>query len=95
MESDQQKFLRLVKELETLKETSAKVSEELEVLMKNLGVGSMFQDPNDGLVYKVIKPKGQFTYFQDIDYVRTAKTGEDRGSLSKKEAEGAGFVLKK
>jgi hypothetical protein len=42
----------------------------------------------------VVKPKGTFTYFKDLDYVRTAQEGERAGTLSKKEAESLGFALK-
>ena len=95
MESQQEKFLRLVKELEALKEQTVNISSELEAVMKDLGVGYTLQDPTDQLVYKVSKPKGKFVYYADVEYLRTAKPGEDRGSLSQKEAKAAGFVLRK
>lgn len=90
------KFLEAAKKYEQLQEEVSKVREELVASMTELGIGAYVQDPETGLVYKVTKPGGTFVYYKDIDYVRTAKASERAGTLSKKEAEEAGFtVLKK
>lgn len=95
MTDKQAKFIQVAKYAEELKEKTDEVRTELEGLMKELGVDSYVQDPDTGTVYKIVKPSGTFIYYRDINYVRTALVGERAGTLSKKEAEEAGFVLKK
>lgn len=91
----QQKFLEISKRLEVLKEESKALYPTLDDLMKEIGVGTMFQDPETGLVYKIEVPTGTFVQYNTISYVRTKKAGETKGSLAKTEAEAAGFVLSK
>ena len=96
MTDAQKRFFELTTQSERLSEERKKVAEELEAVMKELGVDSYHQDPSTGLVYKVIKPAGTFISFREIDYKRTALPGEKGGTvLSKKEAEENGFVLTK
>ena len=92
---DAKTFIELTKEVEELEKKLIEARNRLDLGMKELGVGFMCQDPFSFTVFKISKPKGKFVYFADIEYLRTAHPGEDRGSLSKKEAESAGFVLKK
>lgn len=91
----QAKFLETVKYYEELKVKMDEVRTELNTLMVELGTGTTFQDPLTLAVYRVVKPNGTFVYYKDLDYVRTALEGERAGTLSKKEAESLGFVLKK
>lgn len=92
----QEKFIKSVKELEKSYETYQKQREELEAIMKEIGVDQYIQDPETLVVYKTIVPNGTFVSFRPIDYKRTALPGERGGTvLSKKEAEEAGFVLSK
>lgn len=94
--SKEQTFLENAKKYEELQEQLTQVREALNASMSDLGLGTYVQDANSGLVYKIVKPTGTFMYYRDIDFVRTAKTTERAGTLSKKEAEEAGFtVLKK
>lgn len=95
MENENQKrFFELAERLEQLDEERRKFSEELDAVMKNLGVDTYHQDPSNGLVYKIEKPKGRFVYYKELDYKRTAKPGERGGTvLSKKEAEEQGFTV--
>lgn len=95
MTTMQGKFLELAKKSEELSEELGKVREELTTTMLELGLDSYVQDPETLLTYKIVKPNGTFMYYRDVDYKRTAKEGERAGTLSKKEAEEAGFVLKK
>lgn len=88
-------FLNLVNEYEETKERLSELSEELKLTLAKYALGTYVQDPDSGVVYKIVKPNGTFVYYKEIDYVRTVKEGEERGTLSKKEAEGAGFVLLK
>lgn len=90
-----EKFLELVKYHEQLKEKQDEVRTELEAVMLDLGYNFALQDSSTLTVYKIVKPTGIFTYYKDITYIRTALEGERAGTLSKKEAESLGFVLKK
>lgn len=94
METKEQRFIRLAKEMEAKSEEMNALREELNAAMADMGVNTYAQDPVTLLVYKVIKPQGTFTYFRDLDYKRTAKEGEKGGTvLAKSEAEEAGFTL--
>lgn len=95
MEKEQAEFLAAVKNYEATKKDLEAFRTLLETTMTALGFGSYVQDPSDGTVYKIVKPNGTFVYFRDVEYVRTAQEGERAGTLSKKEAEGAGFILRK
>lgn len=94
-ETKEEKFLSLAKYYEELKEKMDEVRTQLDEAMADVGVDTYVQDPETSLVYKVVQPKGRYVYYHSLDFVRTAKEGERAGSLSKKEAEEAGFVLKK
>lgn len=87
-------FLEAAKSVESLKDQLESAYEKLNASMSELGLDTYVQDPETKLVYKIVKPKGTFTYYRDIDYVRTAKEGERAGTLSKKEAEEKGYSLK-
>lgn len=88
-------FLFLAKKQEKLKEELSQISAELTNTMLSMEVGSAFQDPETLAVYKIVKPKGTFMYYKDLDYVRTSLGDESSGTLSKKEALSLGFVLSK
>ena len=90
----QNKFIELASQYENIKKEMKEKKEQLQGLMREIGVGSMFQDPNSKLVYKIVVPSGTFITFDTIGYDRTKKEEERQGSLSKKEAEEAGFILK-
>jgi hypothetical protein len=95
MQKEQTEFLAVVKQYEELKKGLDEVRKTLEEKMLALGFGAYVQCANSGTVYKIVKPNGTFIYFRDVEYVRTAQEGERAGTLSKKEAEGAGFILGK
>lgn len=95
VDEKQHRFLMLAVRYELLKKDMDAVREELTATMKELDYGTTFQDPMTSTVYRIVKPNGTFTYYRDIDYVRTAQEGERAGTLSKKEAEACGFVLNK
>jgi predicted transcriptional regulator len=95
MTDAQQKFLEISKRYETLKEEMKALKPTLLELMTDIGVDTMFQDSDTDLVYKIVVPTGTFITFDTIAYNRTKKVGEDKGSLSKKDAEAAGFTLSK
>lgn len=89
-------FVMLANQIEAEQEKLQEKKDRLTALMLELGVDTYAQDLNTLAVYKIIKPTGTFVYYKDIDYKRTALDGERGGTvLSKKEAEEAGFTLKK
>ena len=90
-----EKLLFLAKQKEAVVEQLKELNKELEVVLLEVGVDKYIQDPETLLVYKVVKPKGTFVSFKEVDYVRTKKESEERGDLSVKEAKAAGFVLTK
>jgi hypothetical protein len=91
--SQENQFIEAAKNVERVKEELEQAYEKLNVIMAELGTDIYAQDQETKLVYKIVKPKGIFTYYRDLDYVRKAKEGERAGTLSKKEAEEKGFSL--
>jgi len=87
------RFLALAKKKEDLAKQLKQVNLELDDVMRQIPLGEMFQDYADMVVYQVIAPAGTFISFKNVDYIRTRREGETKGSLSMKEAQAAGFVL--
>ena len=90
----QSKAYDLILKKEELKAQMKEVNLALDSILTELGEGNAFQ-AYDGTVVKVSKPTGTYIEFKNIDYVRTRREGEVKGSLSKKEAEEMGFILTK
>jgi hypothetical protein len=88
----QESLVRLVEYKEALKAQMKDTDVQLEAVLKTLGLNYSFQAP-DGVVYKVTKPTGTYISFKEIDYARTRKVGEAKGSLSKTEAKELGYVI--
>jgi hypothetical protein len=96
MDPKHSEFLALVGDFEKKKEAFKEAAERLDAVMAEVGVGTYIQCLNTLSVYKIVKPSGTFISYKDIGFIRTAREGERGGTvLSKKEAEEAGFVLKK
>jgi len=89
-ETENQKFLRLAGKYESLIEQLKNVKEEMNTVMADIGINNFVQDI-DGTVYQVVVPQGRFVHFDAISYIRTRKEGEERGDLSLKKAEEAGY----
>lgn len=89
--NEQKKFIELSKKAEGLKNELKELGTEIDSLLTIIGVGKAFQDPEDGTVFEVIVPKGTFVSFKTIDYERTKRAGEARGSLSMARAKELGF----
>jgi hypothetical protein len=85
-------LVRLVEYKEALKAQLKDNEVQLESVLKALGLNYSFQAP-DGIVYKITKPTGTFISFKEIDYARTKKVGEAKGSLSKTEAKELGYTV--
>jgi len=89
-----ERIIMLAKEREVLAEKAKEVSKQLEEALLVAGVSdTMFQDPETKIVYQVIKPKGTFIAFKEIDYIRTRKSVDEKGDLSMEKAMAAGFDL--
>lgn len=95
IKAKEEEFIILAKYLEELQKKVNETRESLDAAMRQLDFDHTCQDSETGTVYKIVEPKGTFMYYKTIDYVRTALEGERAGTLSKKEAESLGFVLKK
>lgn len=93
MTENQTKFVELAKRYEQAKEALNQLGLELAASLNLLEINSYFQDETTNIVYKIVKPKGTFVAYKDVDYVRTALEGERQGSLSKKEANEKGFFV--
>ena len=89
-------ILRFI-ELERKKNEVKKYYEELslatEAVVKQIGIGTYFQDPSDNTVYKTEIPTGRYVNFEKYGCIRTKREGEARGTLSVKEAKEQGFEV--
>jgi len=94
MTEAQKKFVLLEKRKEEIKKYFEELSEAVKAVATEIGINGYFQD-TEGTVYKIIEPEGKFVTFEKISYIRTRRIGEKRGDLSLKEAEEAGFTVKK
>jgi hypothetical protein len=88
----QKKFVELEKQKEAIKKFYEDFAEVTEAIVKEVGVNGMFQD-EEGTVYKLVIPNGKYVTYEKISYVRTRRQHEERGDLSLKEAESAGFKV--
>lgn len=88
-----EKLLSLANRLEAMNNERKALQAELEEEARKLGLGFMFQDPNTGAVYKIVRPEGRFVTFPEIGYVRTRikALGEKQGGLSLSAAKEAGY----
>lgn len=96
MTSSEQTLVDLFKKKEEHKAAIAEINKQIdaEFALGGHKYNEMFQD-EEGTVYKFVRPDGTFIKFTDLDYVRTRRNGETKGSLSMKEAEAAGFHVPK
>lgn len=93
---NKERFVELAKKMEAQQKELNATRDALTAVMTELGIDTYVQDPETLAVYKIVEPNGTFTYYRKIDYKRTALEGERGGTvLSKKEAEEAGFSVKK
>lgn len=88
----QKNFVSLEKQKEKVKEYFESLRKAVDEVAKEVGIGGMFQD-EEGTVYKVVEPEGRFVNYEKISYKRTRRINEERGDLSIKEAEAAGYSV--
>lgn len=92
MTPSQARFVELERQLETVKKFKEELNGALQAVADEIGVDSYFQ-ADDGIVYKVVVPKGQWVEFRTVGFERTKRNGEAKGSLSVKEAREQGFTV--
>jgi len=90
----QVRFVNLERKKEEVKRFFDELNEACEAVVNEIGVDGFFQD-DDGTVYQVVVPAGKFVHFEKYSYNRTKRKGEERGTLSVKKAEEAGFIIPK
>ncbi len=84
----QQRFVELEKQRKAFLE---EFDAALQAVAEEVGAEGYFQD-SDGVVYKITVPVGRWVKFDAVSYVRTSRNG-DKGTLSIKEAQSAGFEV--
>ena len=88
----QRNFVELEKRKEQVKSYFESLKKAVDEVAKEVGINGFFQD-EEGTVYKVVEPEGRFVNYERISYKRTRRLNEERGDLSIKDAEAAGFVV--
>jgi hypothetical protein len=88
-----QRFIELERKKADIKKFFEELDAATQAVVDEIGIGSYFQDPTDGCVYKTVVPEGRFVEYKKVGYVRTRRSDEKRGDLSLKEAQEAGFTL--
>jgi hypothetical protein len=88
----QKKFVELEKQKVKVKEYFENLKKAVDEIAKEVGVGGFFQD-EEGTVYKVVEPEGRYVNYEKLSYKRTRRVDEERGDLSIKDAEAAGFTV--
>ncbi len=90
MTDAQKRFVELEKRKTEWKTYLDELTEATQAVADEVGIGNYFQD-EEATVYKVVVPQGKWVVFPTIGYLRTKREGEERGTLSIKEAREQGF----
>ena len=93
LSENQKRFIELEKKKKEYKEFFEELSNSIQSVADEIGIGGMFQD-DEGTVYQIVEPEGRFVKFDKIGYVRTRREGEKRGDLSLTKARENGFEVK-
>ena len=93
MTEAQKRFVALEKKKAEIKKYFEELQEATKAVVAEIGIGGHFQD-DEGTCYLTVVPDGKFVYFEHVDYVRTKRPGEERGSLSVKKAQELGYNVK-
>ncbi len=88
------RLIALEKQKAEVKQFYENLANAVKEVAAEIGVGGMFQD-EEGTVYQIIEPEGKFVHFEKLSVIRTKRPGEERGELSAKKAQEAGFILPK
>lgn len=91
MTDAQKRFVELERRKDEIKKYYEELGLAVEALVKEQGLNSYFAD-DVGIIYKIVECEGKFVKFDKYSYARTKRPGEERGSLSLKEAKENGFT---
>jgi len=86
-----ERYVECEKARETAREILDRADQATADLVAAVGIGTYIRD-SAGIVHKTVIPDGRFVHFQHVGTVRTKREGEERGSLSVKEAVAAGMM---
>ena len=92
MTDKQKRFVELERKKDEIKAFYEAFEAATAELIRDQGLNSYFRD-EQGTVYKLVELDGRYVKFDRYGYVRTKRPGEDRGSLSVKEAKEHGFDI--
>lgn len=92
MTQKQLRFVELERQKASYKSFLAELEQATKDVAEEVGVDGFFQD-DQGVVYQIVIPSGEFIYFKKVGYLRTKREGEAKGSLSMAAAKEAGFTL--
>lgn len=92
MTEAQKRFVELEKKKDEVRKFYEDLESALFDLVSEQGLNSFFQD-EAGTVYKIVECEGKYIKFDKYGYNRTKRPGEERGSLSMKEARERGFKV--
>lgn len=87
-----QRFIELDKKKAEVKKFFDEYKEAVEEVVKEIGLGGHFQDP-EGTVYVTAIPEGKFVSFDKFTIKRTRREGERAGDLSLKAARELGYEV--
>ena len=85
----QKKFVELEKRRKQFLE---EFDAALQAVAEETGIGNYFRD-DEQTVCKIVAPTGRWVKFDAVSYLRTKREGEDKGTLSVKEAKEHGFEV--
>ena len=92
MTDKQKRFVELERRKDEIKKFYEDFEKATTELIGEQGLNSFFQD-EQGTVYKLVELDGRYVTFDRFGYIRTKRPGEDRGTLSMKEAKEHGFQV--
>lgn len=90
LSENQKRFIELEKKKDEVKKFYEDFEAATAALVAEQGLDSYFQD-EEGTVYKLVAAEGKYVKFDKYSYNRTKRPGEERGTLSMKEAKEKGF----
>jgi hypothetical protein len=89
----QKRFIELERRKDEIKKYYEDFGAAINDLVQENGLGHYFMD-EQGIVYGIVEAEGKWIPYEKYTYVRTKREGEQRGTLSVKEAQERGFQVK-
>jgi hypothetical protein len=86
--AQQQKAIGLIQQIEALREQLKPLQKEFdETVKEGISLNDMFQDEETKIIYRIVPKTGTFVEFKPLEYQRTRKPGETKGTISQKDAD--------